>query len=325
VPKKLLNLDVDLLRTFVVISQAGSFTRAAERLLRQQSTISLQIKRLEDTLGQRLLDRTPRSVSLTPEGEAVLSYAQKILDLNDEVVSLIHEPQMQGTVRLGTPEDFATHHLSAFLARFVQAYPSVALEVTCDLTLNLLNGFRSGDFDIVLLKREQGVGTQGLRVWREPLVWVSGTHDFISERGELPLVVSPEPCVYRKRAIQALKRVGKRWRIAYTCASLAGALAAVRAGLGIAVLPREMVPPGFHLIDGEPLPDLPDSEIALLAARNISAPAAKLRDHIIRCLGDGTEQLRAHAPERVLARENTGSRKRPNKGFEDTRGHDPAQ
>ena len=106
-PKTLVNLDIDLLRTFVVIATERNFTRAAERLMRQQSTVSLQVKRLEDALGHRLLDRTPRSVDLTAEGEAVLSYAQRILDLNDEVVSLTHEPQMQGVVRLGTPEDFA--------------------------------------------------------------------------------------------------------------------------------------------------------------------------------------------------------------------------
>ena len=286
-PKKLTNLDVDLLRTFVTIAKAGNFTRAAEKLMRQQSTISLQIKRLEDLLGHRLLDRSPRAVSLTPEGEAVLAYAQRILDLNDEVVSLTHEPLMQGAVRLGTPEDFATHHLPDILSRFVQAYPSVALEVTCDLTLNLLDGFRSGAFDLVLVKREQASGGSGVRVWREPLVWVSGTHDFLAGDSPLPLVVSPEPCVYRKRAAQALDKARKRWRIAYTCGSLAGTLAAVRAGLGIAVLPKEMVPHGLHVIDGEPLPDLADTEIALLATKRPSPPVAKLRDHIIRSLGDG--------------------------------------
>lgn len=286
-PKQLTNLDVDLLRTFVTIANSGNFTRAAEKLLRQQSTISLQIKRLEEALGHRLLDRSPRAVSLTPEGEAVLSYAQRILDLNDEVVSLTHEPLMQGVVRLGTPEDFATHHLPDILARFVQAYPSVALEVTCDLTLNLLDGFRSDNFDLVLVKRERASGTSGTRVWREPLVWVSGQHDYLTGDGPLPLVVSPEPCVYRKRATHALDKVRKRWRIAYTCASLAGTLAAVRAGLGIAVLPKEMVPHGLHVIDGAPLPDLKDSEIALLGTKRPSPPVAKFRDHIIRCLGDG--------------------------------------
>lgn len=284
-PKTLVNLDIDLLRTFVVIAMERNFTRAAERLMRQQSTVSLQVKRLEDALGQRLLDRTPRSVDLTPEGESVLAYAQRILDLNDEVVSMTHEPQMQGVVRLGTPEDFATQHLPDILARFVQAYPSVALEVTCDLTLNLVAGFRRKAFDLVLLKRERSAGAGGVRVWREPLVWVAGQHDYIAGRGPLPLVVSPEPCVYRKRATQALDRVRRPWRVAYTCGSLAGSLAAVRAGLGIAVLPREMVPPGLHVIDGGPLPDLKDTEIALLSTARPRPPAAKLRDHIVRCLG----------------------------------------
>ncbi|MGE5266435.1 MAG: LysR substrate-binding domain-containing protein [Deltaproteobacteria bacterium] len=284
-PKSLVNLDIDLLRTFVVVATERNFTRAAERLMRQQSTVSLQIKRLEDALGQRLLERTPRSVELTPEGESVLAYAQKILDLNDEVVSLTHEPQMQGVVRLGTPEDFATQHLPDILSRFVQAYPSVALEVTCDLTLNLAQGFRSGQFDIVLLKRERSAVSGGVRVWREPLVWVAGQHDYVHGTGPLPLVVSPEPCVYRKRAIESLERARRPWRIAYTCGSLAGSIAAVRAGLGIAVLPKEMVPDGLHVIDGDPLPDLKDTEIALLAGASLRAPVAKLRDHIVRCLG----------------------------------------
>lgn len=288
-PKKLINLDVDLLRTFVTIATSGNFTRAAERLMRQQSTISLQIKRLEEQLGHRLLERSPRSVSLTAEGQAVLTYAQRMLDLNDEVVSLTHEPLMQGVVRLGTPEDFATHHLPDILARFVQAYPSVALEVTCDLTLNLLDGFRRSDFDLVLVKREQAAGASGTRVWREPLVWVSGNHDYATSGGALPLVVSPEPCVYRKRATQALNKARRQWRIAYTCGSLAGNLAAVRAGLGVAVLPREMVPHGLHVIDGGPLPDLKDTEIALMAGKTPSPPVAKFRDHIIRSLGDGPE------------------------------------
>ncbi len=294
-PKLLQNLDVELLRTFSAIAEARSFTRAAEKLMRQQSTISLQIKRLEDALSQKLLERSPRAVRLTPEGEAVLAYAQRILDLNDEVVSLAREPLMHGVVRLGTPEDFATHHLPDILQRFVQAYPSVALEVSCDLTLNLLDGFREGRFDLVLVKRDQTAKalapkTGGIRVWREPLVWVSGHHDYVTTAAQtgapLPLIVSPEPCVYRRRATQSFDRARRPWRVAYTCTSLAGSIAAVRAGLGLAVLPKTMVPHGLHVIDSGPLPDLKDTEIALLVARGVSPPVAKLRDHIIRSLGD---------------------------------------
>lgn len=285
-PKALTNLDLDLVRTFVTIAGTGNFTRAAEIMRRQQSTISLQVQRLESALGQKLIERTPRSVRLTSEGETLLGYARRLLDLNDEVVSRINEPDMQGIVRLGTPEDFATRHLPEVLARFTQAYPAVALEVTCDLTLNLLERFRKGAFDLALIKRERAaLEPGGIRVWREPLVWVAADRDFWSVEGRLPLVVSPTPCVYRKRATEALDKAHRAWRIAYTCGSLAGSLAAVKAGLGVTVLPKDMVPAGLHVIDGRPLPDLKDTEIALLHRERLSIPARRLMEHVIKCLG----------------------------------------
>ncbi len=284
-PRPLTNLDLDLVRTFVTIASVGNFTRAAETLRRQQSTISLQVQRLEDALGQKLINRTPRSVRLTSEGEMFLGHARRLLDLNDEVVARVNEPHMQGVVRLGTPEDFATRHLPSVLARFAQAYPAVALEVTCDLTLNRLDRFRKGAFDVALIKRERISDAGGIRVWREPLVWVRADRDFWASEGQLPLVVSPAPCVYRKRATEALDRARRPWRIAYTCGSLAGSLAAVKAGLGMTVLPKDMVPPDLHIIDGKPLPDLKDTEIALLQRERLSLPAGRLRDHIIGSLG----------------------------------------
>lgn len=284
-PRILTNLDLDLVRTFVTIASVGNFTRAAETLRRQQSTISLQIQRLEDALGQKLIDRNPRSVRLTSEGETFLGYARRLLDLNDEVVARVNEPYIEGVVRLGTPEDFATRHLPDVLARFAQAYPAVALEVTCDLTLNLLERFRKGAFDLALIKRERLSDAGGIRVWREPLVWVRADRDFWSIENPLPLVVSPSPCVYRKRATEALDRAHRPWRIAYTCGSLAGSLAAVKAGLGMTVLPKDMVPPGLHIIDGKPLPDLKDTEIALLQKERLTVPAQRLKEHVMRSLG----------------------------------------
>ncbi len=284
-PRALVNLDIDLIRAFVTVAHEGNFTRAAERLRRQQPTISLQIRRLEDALGQRLMDRNPRLVRLTAAGETFLEHARRMLDLNDEVVARVNEPQMHGVVRLGTPEDFATRHLPSVLARFAQAYPSVALEVTCDLTLNLMERFRKGAFDIALIKRERITNSGGIRVWREPLVWVGAGRAFWTEDAALPLVVSPTPCVYRKGATQALDRAKRRWRIAYTCGSLAGSLAAVKAGLGVTVLPKDMVPPDLHIIDGGPLPDLKDTEIALLEKKRLALPAQRLKEHIIRSLG----------------------------------------
>jgi DNA-binding transcriptional LysR family regulator len=277
-------LDPDLLRAFVTIADTGSFTRAAERLLRGQSAVSLQVRRLEDRLGVRLFERTPRSLRLTGEGERLLPEARAFLALHDAIVGRAGQPEIEGSVRLGTPEDFATVHLPDVLARFAEAHPRVALEVTCDLTLNLLDRFRAGEFDIVLVKREITAPIEGVRVWREPLVWVARPGFDVSAVAALPLVVSPAPCVYRKRAVESLERTNRRWRIAYTCGSLAGALAAVRAGLGVAVLPREMAPSGFQIIDGAPLPDLRETEIALLSASSAPRAARRLAEHMVRSL-----------------------------------------
>lgn len=281
------NLDIDLLRAFATVADVGGFTRAADILLRRQSTLSLQIKRLEDALGHRLLERSSRRVRLTAEGEALLPHVRQMLDLNDRIVARLNEPALAGNVRLGTPEDFATTHLPNVLARFAQAHPGVQLEVTCDLTLNLMTRFRRGDFDLVLVKREPERSDRGVRVWREPLVWVAAERLTFPGQGPLPLVLSPPPCVYRKRATDSLNAARRPWRIAYSCASLAGQHAAVKAGLGMTVLPKDMVPAGLAAIERrEGLPDLHDTEIALLSARKLSAPARRLHEHIVRSLED---------------------------------------
>lgn len=277
-----LNLDIDLVRSFVMIVSLGNFTRAAQALGLQQSTISLQIRRLEDMVGSVLLERSPQSVSLTAEGETFFEYARRMLDLNDEMISRLQEPTMRGMVRLGAPEDFATRHLPDVLSRFAQAYPQVDLEVTCDLTMNLVEGFRKGVFDLTLIKRERSIEIAGTRVWREPLVWVTGGLDI--RQPVLPLAVSPKPCVYRKRATEALDRAKRSWRVAYTCGSLAGTLAAVRARLGVTVLPKDMVPSDLHVVDGKPLPDLKDTEIALLERDRLPAPAQRLKEFVMKSL-----------------------------------------
>ena len=282
-------LDLDLLRCFVTIAETGSFTRAGDRLGRTQSTISLQVKRLEDQLGRAVFIRSPRSLSLTREGARLLGPARQILRLNDTAIAELIEPNMSGLVRVGVPEDFATAHLPSVLSEFAKAHPLVELEVTCDLTLNLLERFHQGVFDLVLVKREPSAPLEGVRVWREPLVWVA--RDQLAAMGleTVPLVVSPEPCVYRKRAIDALDAIGRKWRVAYTSTSLAGSQSAVNAGLGITVLPREMVPPYLtSIIDDPELPSLYDTEIALIEAPGLSTTAHRLGHHIVTALERGS-------------------------------------
>ncbi|MCA0202063.1 MAG: LysR family transcriptional regulator [Proteobacteria bacterium] len=277
------NLELGLLRTFVTVVDAGSFSVAATRLLRGQPAISLQVKRLEDQLGKTLLQRSPRQISLTPDGETLLQYARRMLSLNDEAIDQMKEPEVSGVVRLGAPEDFATSHLPKVLGAFARSHPRVTIEMTCELTLQVLSRFRKGGLDLALVKRERSSSVKGTSVWREPLVWVAADSS-VALSGPVPLVVSPSPCLYRKRATDTLSRAGRKWRIAYTCASLAGAHAAVRAGLGVAVLPKEMVPQDLLILDAErsSLPQLADTEMALLHPSKLTAAAAKLKEHIIR-------------------------------------------
>jgi DNA-binding transcriptional LysR family regulator len=280
------DLDVDLVRAFVAVAEARSFTRAGARLGRTQSAVSLQLRRLEDRLGRPLLSRDPRHVALTPEGEAFLPRARQFLRLNDEIVSELAADDLEGEVRLGAPEDFATVHLPQVLGEFAKAHPRVSLTVTCDLTLNLLDRLRDGALDLALVKREPMGPDLGVRVWREPLVWVAADRGVLDAPGAAPLVVAPSPCVYRKRAISSLEQHGRPWRIAYTSPSLAGQHAALRAGLGLTVLPREMAPPDLvRLGAAEGLPPLADSEIALMrAATAVPRAAERLAETILASL-----------------------------------------
>ncbi|WP_394692109.1 LysR substrate-binding domain-containing protein [Hyphobacterium sp.] len=281
-------LHPDLLRAFVTVVDHRGFSAAAQRLNRGQSAISLQIKRLEERLGVQLLERNPHLVRPTNEGEALLEQARKILALHDDLANRFDKQSLTGVVRLGAPEDFATSYLPNVLARFSRSHPGVVLEVTCELTLDLIRRFEAGGLDLALVKREPGSGVTGRRVWREPLVWVAASEE-AAKREDLPLVVSPSPCVYRSRATQALDTAGRRWRIAYTCTSLSGTHAAVRAGLGVSVLPKEMVPSDLTLLDSEDsgLPDLRDTEMALIEVPTLPIAAERLRETIIRELEHG--------------------------------------
>lgn len=283
VAQRLVNLDLDLLRAFVAVAETGSFTRAGARLARTQSAISLQIQRLETQLDVSLFIRDPRRVSPTHQGEALLPQARKLLRLNDEIVAGIVEHNLEGEVRLGAPEDFATAHLPGILGDFVHAYPHVNLSVTCDLTLHLIEAMAQGELDLALIKREPLGPSVGTPVWHEPLVWVAADQELLASHPTLPLIAAPAPCVYRKRAINALDAANRPWRMAYTSPSLAGQHAALRAGLGITVLPRDMVPDDLAVI-GHDLPILPDAEVALIRAKSLPVAAERLADFILSAL-----------------------------------------
>lgn len=279
-----LSLDVHLLKSFLALARVKNFTNAAQSVGRTQSALSLQMKKLEEGLGCSLFDRGGRRVQLTPQGEIFLGYAQRILDLQWEAVSRMKEPDAQAEIRLGTPEDFATHHLPHILANFRQSHPRIQLTVSCEMTVPLLAGFDRGAYDVVLVKRDAHRYDAGVKVWRERLVWGCSNHMFLDD--PLPLVLTPPPCLYRARALDTLDKAKKRWRVAYTSPSLLGTIAAVKAGLGMAVFPADCLPEGVRPVPSSlALPELPDGEIALIKAPGLCVAGQMLCDHIMASLG----------------------------------------
>lgn len=275
-----LDLDPACLRAFVAVADCGGFTAAAQRLGRGQSAVSLQIKRLETQLGVALLDRRSRQIGLTPAGERLIDRARQLLALHHDLATQAALPEVSGAVRLGVPEDFATTHLPRMLAEFVRAHPRVSLEVTCELTLPILDRFQAGEFDLVLVKRRPGAA-DGETVLHETLAWVAAPEFALPAAEEpLPLVCAPRPCVLRALATRQLEDAGREWRIAFSSGSLAGNLAALRAGLGIALLPLEMVPVDLTAGLSPQLPSVPAIETAMLEAPNLSPAATVLREMI---------------------------------------------
>ncbi|MBV8747522.1 MAG: LysR family transcriptional regulator [Xanthobacteraceae bacterium] len=262
-------LDLDLLRSFVSVVDAGGFTRASQRVHRTQAAVSQQIKRLEQALGCPVFVRDGgggRSVTPTEAGERLLAYARRILALTEEARQVVGQPG-ESVIRLGIPEDFAAARLTEVLARSMRARPKLRLDVRCDLSVNLRNELDRGDLDLILFKRDAGE-RGGLAAWRERLRWVvSGRRSIDVRRDPVPLVAFPQGCLYRNRAIHALEAAGRTWYIAYSSPNFSGVQAAVSAGFGISILPHTAILPQHRVLGArDGFPKVEDTELALLAS-----------------------------------------------------------
>jgi DNA-binding transcriptional LysR family regulator len=266
-------LDLDLLRSFVSVVDAGGFTRASQRVHRTQAAVSQQIKRLEQALGCPLFVRDGgggRRVAPTEAGERLLAYARRILALTEEARQVVGQPG-ESVIRLGIPEDFAAARLTEVLARSMRARPKLRLDVRCDLSVNLRNELDRGDLDLILFKRDAGEGG-GVAAWRERLRWVvSAKRSIDVRRDPVPLVAFPQGCLYRNRAIHALEAAGRTWYIAYSSPNFSGVQAAVSAGFGVSILPHTAMLPQHRVLGArDGFPKVEDTELALLAS-----PAAR--------------------------------------------------
>ena len=270
--------DPELLRTFVAVTQSLSFTRAAEALGIRQPTVSQHVRRLEAQVGRPLFVRDTRSVALTSDGEALAGFAREILAAHERAVGYFTGSHLTGRLRFGVTDDLALTPLPMILRDFRQLYPRIDLELAVLQNESLLRRVESGHLDVAFVKRGAGTTSplRGQLVRRDQLVWVSVDGVRVDPEQPVPLVVYQAPSLSRSVSVRALEKVGRRSRITCTVRGVNGVLAAVRAGLGIAVMARTLMPPDLvELPPGHGLPKLPHLDLVLLTNRGAPAEPAK--------------------------------------------------
>jgi DNA-binding transcriptional LysR family regulator len=249
------------LLSFVAVCETASFTRAAARVHLSQSTVSQQVRQLEEKVGQALLERSSHQVQITEEGEKLLGYARRIIALNGEAYDVLSNKWRDGVLRLGVPEDFAASTTS-LLARFSREHPLLRLDVMSGLHIELRRAWQREELDIMLIK--QPYGERPLAARPEPLLWLDSAAHPCFDQTPVPLVLFPQHGLYREEMCQALDAIGRSWRISYSSASLLALASASAQGLGLTLLPASCRLPE-HLILGseQGLPQIDIFELAL--------------------------------------------------------------
>ena len=229
------DLETGLLRAFVATAECGSVSAAAVRLARTQSAVSMQLRRLEDDLGVKLLTRGPRGMDLTEAGHVLLPYAQKILGLSASARRALSGRAPHGPIRFGMTEDIAVGALPKALQRFAASYPDVALDLAVADSPALSQKLALGLVDVAIGDPAE-ISAAPARTWRMPLKWVAARGFVVPDQEPLPLITFDGTCTWDRRMIGALDAIAKPWRTVLTSASLSSIQSAIEAGLGVAVL-----------------------------------------------------------------------------------------
>ncbi|WP_428249322.1 LysR family transcriptional regulator [Ferrovibrio sp.] len=272
------SLDIDALRALVLLAEHRSFTRAAEALAATQAAVSLRLKRLEAKLGRRLVERSPRHVALTRDGEILVAEARQVLAAHDAALAALGQKPLR-PLRLAISDQTLGPRLPALLAGLRRRHPALRLDVRLGLSRDMAELFEAGEADAAILQHVgsgRGMPKQGEVLLRDRLAWFAAA-DFTWARPEpLPLIALAAPCGVRAAAITALERGRVAWREAFTGGGVTALVAAVRAGLGIAALPRRLAPDGLK--EWESLPALPASLVVLQTRVSDATLTRALRD-----------------------------------------------
>lgn len=291
------NLDMDALRTFVRGFELGSFARAATAVGRSPSAVSGQLRKLEAQVGLPLVSRAGRGVAPTPAGEALVGYAKRLLELNDEALDAIQASRLDGTVRLGLPPDFAESWLPGLLGQFARSHPRVRIEVRADRSSDLVERVAGGQLDLALAWSADH--TAGELIAEVPVGWIARAGAAVNRSGPLALVVFDDPCPFRRLGLAALDKAGIPWRLVFVGGSLPGLWAAVDAGLGVTMRTAIGLPAAVALLDpvASGVPVMPPMVLALhRPARTIDPLSHALAELVVNSLKERSGLTRPLRP-----------------------------
>ncbi|MEM6971236.1 MAG: LysR family transcriptional regulator [Pseudomonadota bacterium] len=283
------SLDLDLLRTFVAIAETGNFSSAAKDVFRTPSAVSMQVKKMEESLGRPLFVRDSRSVTLTEDGERVLTHARRMLALDQELFAEFHPTAMTGEVRLGVHDDTAVRFLPSLLRRFARSHPSVIVNAVVTNTGPMLQMIAERRLDIAIISRlpSQVMKRPGETLLSEQVVWAGCRGGIAHEMDPIPVAVWDRTCAWRKAGLEGLEAQGRPYRIALESGHLSGQKSAVLADLAVAPVPRNAL--GGDIVEIAPeagLPRLCSYELALVIGDDPPEAALAAADHLRACFAE---------------------------------------
>ncbi len=276
-------LELDLLKTLVAISETGNFSAASEVVFRTPSAVSMQVKRIEELLGQQIFKRSARFVTPTEDGEMLIAHARRVLALNRDIVAKFILPEISGVVRVGAVDHTAEQFMPIVLRRFAETHPGITVDVVVENSAPLVERMNQNQLDIAIITCDsiESAAMNIETLYREELVWAGLKGGVAAEQNPLPVSVWEEGCVWRKVGLSSLEKQGRDYRITFKSAYISGMKAAILADLVVAPLPVSICEgPIIALGLEHGLPPLSDYALGMLICKDASAPVEAVADHL---------------------------------------------
>ena len=266
-------LDSDLLRTFIAIQESGSFTKGADRIFRSQSAVSLQMKRLEEILGQAVFERRAHGVVLTPVGEKLKPIARRVINTLDAAVGELRAESLTGSIRIGIPDEYGETVLPQVIAEFSRLHPRAEIAVRCSFSASFPEALKSDELDLAVYTVDTPMEKNMTLLRKERTYWVTSKYHAAHEQDPVPVALFDRACWWRDRALEVLEESKIRYRVVYTSESVAGVAASISAGVAVGLLSENTLRDDLKILKtAQGFPRMPVSALVLESRSDKTGP-----------------------------------------------------